>query len=223
MKACSETKDFVKEEKDNVEALKIELHKRQVKAEQVARTTKELMESLANCVSRRDTLVNRAVATSAHRASQRPQTTRVLVNRKIDDLRNKLKKLAREEKELTVLISEQEIKETHVRNQLGGKQIMLQNLHSKSKELNAQIEKYLYRKEAKMVEILGLQTRAKWYRAIKAKKYKMSVENDDAALNEIVQLREQNGDIKKLLERLLQDYPFYKRNLQKAIVTVSSE
>ena len=59
LKTCSETKDFVKEEKDNVERLKIELHKRQVRAEQVARTTNELMESLANCVSRRDTLVNR--------------------------------------------------------------------------------------------------------------------------------------------------------------------
>merc|ERR1711971_347224 len=154
VKACSETRDFVKEEKENVEALKTELHKRQVRAEQVARTTNELVESLANCVSRRDTLVNRAVATSAHRASQRPQTTRVLVNRKIDDLRNKLKKLAREEKELTVLIASTELSENQVQNELGAKQKLLQNLHGKSKELNIQIEKYLYRKESKMVEIL---------------------------------------------------------------------
>ena len=168
-------------------------------------------------------LINRAVATSAHRASQRPQTTRVLVNRKIDDLRNKLKKLAREEKELTVLIASTELTENHVQNELGAKQKLLQNLHGKSKELNIQIEKYLYRKESKMVEILGLQTRAKWYRSIKTKKYKMSVENDDAALNEIVQLREQNSDIKKLLNGLLHEYPFYKRNLQRAIVTVSTE
>ena len=41
--------------------MKTELHKRQVRAEQVARTTNELVESLANCVSRRDTLVNRLV------------------------------------------------------------------------------------------------------------------------------------------------------------------
>ena len=103
--------------------------------------------------------IYRAVATSAHRASQRPQTTRVLVSRKIDDLRNKLKKLAREEKELTVLISETEIQEGNIQNELGAKQQLLQNLHAKSKELNAQIEKYLWRKEAKMVEILSLQTR----------------------------------------------------------------
>ena len=51
----------------------------------------------------------------------------------------------------------------------------------------------------------------------------MSADNDDAALNEIVTLREQNSDIKKLLDGLLQEYPFYKRNLQKAIVTVSAE
>ena len=104
--------------------------------------------------------------------------------------------------------------------QLAERQQILETLHHKTEELNHLIEKYLYKKEAKMVEILNLQTRAKWYRAIKAKKYKMSVESDDAALNEIVQLRDQNGDIKKLLGGLLQEYPFYKRNLQKALVTL---
>ena len=54
-------------EKDNVESLRTELHRRQVRAEQVAKTTKELMDALANCVSRRETLVDRAIATSAHR------------------------------------------------------------------------------------------------------------------------------------------------------------
>ena len=39
VRTCSETKGYVKEEKDNVAALKIELHKRQVRAEQIAKTT----------------------------------------------------------------------------------------------------------------------------------------------------------------------------------------
>ena len=50
-----------------MESLKTELHRRQVRAEQISKTTKELMESLANTVSRRETLVDRAIATSAHR------------------------------------------------------------------------------------------------------------------------------------------------------------
>ena len=58
---------FLNREKDNLEALKTDLHRRQVRAEQVAKTTKELMDALANTVSRRETLVDRAVATSAHR------------------------------------------------------------------------------------------------------------------------------------------------------------
>ena len=78
----------------------------------------------------------RAIATSTHRASQRPQTTRVLVHRKIDDLRTRLKKLAREEKELTVLISESEDRENHLEGQLEEKQRMLQDLQQKSEELN---------------------------------------------------------------------------------------
>ena len=49
----------------------------------------------------------------------------------------------------------------------------------------------------------------------------MSVENDDMALNEIVALRDQNSEILKIIDMLNQDYPFYKRNLQKAVVMLS--
>ena len=221
VKSSSQTRSMVSREKDNLESLKVGLHKKQVRAEQVSRMTKELMESLANCVSRRDTLVNRALATSTHRASQRPQTTRVLVHRKIDDLRARLKKLAREEKELTVMISQSEDRESHLVSQLEEKQRLLEDLQQKSQDLNNLILKYIHGKERKMVEILTLQTRAKWYRAVKTKKYKMSVENDDMALNEIVALRDQNSEIRKIIDMLNQDYPFYKRNLQKAVVMLS--
>ena len=59
------------------------------------------------------------------------------------------------------------------------------------------------------------------YRSVKAKKYKMSVENDDMALNEIVALRDQNTEIRKILHGLNESYPFYKRNLQKAVVLLT--
>ena len=136
-------------------------------------------------------------------------------------MRSKLKKLTREEKELTVLISQSEDREHQLEGQLEDKQSMLQTLQQKTEELNNLILKYIHAKEGKMVEILTLQTRAKWYRSVKAKKYKMSVENDDMALQEIVVLRDQNLEIKKILNLLNQDYPFYKRNLQKAVIMLS--
>lgn len=210
-------------EKNNLEQLRSELHRRQVRADQIAKTTKELMENLANTVTRRETLVNRAVATSSHRASQRPQTTRVLIARKIDDLRNKLKKLNREEKELTAVIQETEARETVLDTNLDAKQEVLKKLHDKSQELHLAIEKYTAKKESKMVQILTLQTRAKWYRAIKAKKYRMSVESENAALSEIAQLREQNEDIKKLLFYLQEEYPYYKKALHRALITLVAD
>ena len=141
-----------------------------------------------------------------------------------------------------MLISESEDRERQLENQLEDKQTMLQQLQEKTEELNNLILKYIHRKESKMVEILTLQTRAKWYvlahlnsvkkhtfefcgffryRSVKAKKYKMSVENDDMALNEIVALRDQNTEIRKILHSLNENYPFYKRNLQKAVVLLA--
>lgn len=119
------------------------------------------------------------------------------------------------------MISQSEDRESQLVSQLEEKQRLLEDLQQKTQDLNNLILKYVHGKERKMVEILTLQTRAKWYRAVKAKKYKMSVENDDMALNEIVALRDQNSEIKKIIDMLNQDYPFYKRNLQKAVVMLS--
>ena len=152
------------------------------------------------------------------RSSQRPQTTRILVTRKIDDMRNKLKKLAREEKDLAAEIAQNEAKENELEIELDRKQDLIRQLHHKSEELNAKLDSFLTKREIKMNELLALQTRAKWYRSIKVKKYKMSVENDDVALNEIIQLREQNADIKKLMAKLQEEYPYYKRSIQKSII-----
>ena len=49
----------------------------------------------------------------------------------------------------------------------------------------------------------------------------MSVENDDVALNEIIQLREQNGEIKRLMGQLQEEFPFYKRNILKSMIALS--
>ena len=133
-------------------------------------------------------------------------------------MRNKLKKLAREEKDLASEIAQNEAKENELETELDRKQDLIRQLHQKSEELNAKLDSFLTKREIKMNELLALQTRAKWYRSIKVKKYKMSVENDDVALNEIIQLREQNSDIKKLMVKLQEEYPYYKRSIQKSII-----
>ena len=136
-------------------------------------------------------------------------------------MRNKLKKLAREEKEIASEIAQSEAKENELENELDRKQDLLRQLHDKSEELNAKLDSFLTKREHKMSELLSLQTRAKWYRSVKVKKYRMSVENDDAALNEIIQLREQNTEIKKIMVKLQDDYPHYRRNILKSIISLS--
>ena len=87
-------------------------------------------------------------------------------------MRNKLRKLAREEKELASEIAQSESKENELENELDRKQELLRQLHDKSEELNAKLDSFLTKREHKMNELLSLQTRAKWYRSIKVKKYR---------------------------------------------------
>ena len=68
----------------------------------VDRQTKLLLESLTGCVDQREALVEKAAvhATAKQIKGPPPQMTKSLVNKKVTDLKMKLRKLRKEELEL---------------------------------------------------------------------------------------------------------------------------
>ena len=57
-------------------------------------------------------------------------------------MRNKLKKLAREEKDLASEIAQNEAKENELETELDRKQDLIRQLHQKSEELNAKLDSF---------------------------------------------------------------------------------
>ena len=75
----------------------------QVRSEAVDRETKLLLESLTDSVNRRDALVDKAAIlanTKQAKSLQTQQMDKTLANKKIEDLKRKLRKMRREEAEL---------------------------------------------------------------------------------------------------------------------------
>ena len=82
----------------------IQYYSIQVRSEGLEKHIKFLVESLEDSVHRRETLVDKAETLSAIQRGKRPQLKKSLTNKRVDDLSNKLKKLAKDEKDLSKVL-----------------------------------------------------------------------------------------------------------------------
>ena len=80
------------------------------------RQTKLLLQGLTNCVDRREALVDKAaVLATAKQIKRPPQMNKTLANKKVQDLRMKLRKMKKEEAELKKDLEVEEEAHTHTR------------------------------------------------------------------------------------------------------------
>ena len=72
-------------------------------------------------------------------------------------------------------------------------------------------------KDIKPNLILNLQTRARWYRAIKAKRYKPTNRDESHGSAELTHVIAQNQELKNVVQALMQEFPQLTKNITKAL------
>ena len=103
-----------------------------------------------------------------------------------------------------------------VKQQYGIKQALLNQLQHSYAELLDQIDQKWVSKDVKLNMILHLQTRARWYKAIKDKKYRPSHRDEAASAAELSHVQAQNDELRNILKILMDEFPRLKRNISKA-------
>ena len=103
-----------------------------------------------------------------------------------------------------------------IKQQYGIKQTLLNQLQHSYAELLDQIDQKWVSKDVKLNMILHLQTRARWYKAIKDKKYRPSHRDEAASAAELSHVQAQNDELRNILKILMDEFPRLKRNISKA-------
>ena len=103
-----------------------------------------------------------------------------------------------------------------IKQQYGIKQALLNQLQHSYAELLDQIDQKWVSKDVKLNMILHLQTRARWYKAIKDKKYRPSHRDEAASAAELSHVQAQNDELRNILKLLMDEFPRLKRNISKA-------
>lgn len=72
----------------------------------------------------------------------------------------------------------------------------------------------------KLALLAQLQTRAKWYQAIKDKSYRLAIKDEDKGGKELNKIREQNKDLIQAIDQLKDEFPAMNDNLSSIRETI---
>ena len=140
-----------------------------------------------------------------------------LLTKKIEDLNFKLKRMGKEENSLQNKVNkannECQVTQVEFENrQMDFEQLRTEILHKVQEE-----EEKRNLKDTKLNMILHLQTRARWYRAIKVKRYRASNRDESQGATELTHVLAQNQELKAIINQLTMQFPHLRKNITKAI------
>ena len=171
VKACKETSDFLSGEKakdGELENLKCEVHFLDQKLKDVNRATAELTASLENYVIRRESIYERINSEkAADLEKKREKVGKTMTAKKVNDLRNSIKKLSKEVKTLEIkledcrgYLAEITEKQASLQHEVGAVSEDIRAIEDQCCEAGSE-------REVRLSGVIQLQQKAKWYQALK--------------------------------------------------------
>ena len=127
-----------------------------------------------------------------------------------------MRKLTKEETAIKRQLAVSQGRCESVRTQFGTKQALLIQLQQNIFDVGEKIDLKWSQKDVKLNTILHLQTRARWYKAIKDKKYRPAHRDEGQSATELSHTQAQNEEMRNVLNILMDEFPHLKRNICRA-------
>ncbi|CAF1410480.1 unnamed protein product [Didymodactylos carnosus] len=188
-----------------IRAMKSEIHRMQVRYEQLLKQQEKLIRDMESSVSRRDTIVTRGEF-----QQKLPQNRAVMQNnvqRKIVDLQKKIRESTQEavyvEKELDVHRAKQQeqvIKMEDIQRELRQKQ-------AENDQLEEQVDNLSSQRSTLLITLSEKQLRARYYEQIKDGKYKPQLKSPDLLEREKEKQIDRLQRYLTIIQRLSEVYP----------------
>ena len=214
--SCRGTLDTVGKKRGRegeMEQLRSEVHKLQVKADSIERQTKTLMDAIESSVDKRDVLLEKAASKVIVQREKNPQLIKSMEGRKTEELKLKLKKLQKQEQMFKGQLDQAKEKDNISKKELVKGQAFLKKIKESIVEMEMRERELVEEKNKNLALTVQLQTRGKWYKSIKDKRYRLAIRDEDNGESELIQLQKQNESIKGAISELEQEFP----NLQECL------
>ncbi|XP_049802004.1 coiled-coil domain-containing protein 40 [Schistocerca nitens] len=217
-----ETKHNIRMEKGTegeIGAMKNEIHRMQVRYTQLCHAQEKLVQDLEHCVTRREAIVNGAIA-KEKRSTRAIHNTKVSFQKKLDDLRSKIKQKDSETRHAERTVIERKKRHEDVLQRLTEKQAQLKQLEEVTQQIDKQLQDGQLQKHQNLELLVRRQRKAKMFGDVKAGKHRLLYRTEHALDAETQRQKSINTDLISVVESLLSDFPALHYDLTKVLNTL---
>ena len=219
VKAIKETADHLATERardSEMETMKSEVHFLDQRMKDLGRQTTELISSLEQHAVRREAIYERINAEqSAELDKKREKVGQSVAARKVVDLKNSIKKLTGQ-----IKVAQKASDEAHetlegLKEELGRLETDVDVMENELKNKEEQIQEAQDEREVRLAGVIQMQSRAKWFAAIKRHQYRLQKRDEDVGNTEMLELQEGNAKVRTFLLDLAKKIPWQAATLRK--------
>ncbi|CAO2646291.1 Coiled-coil domain-containing protein 40 [Lemmus lemmus] len=203
-----------------IQTMKAELHRMRVKHEQLLKQQEKMIQDMELAISRRETIVSQAEGQSK---IDKKIITRSDFHYQQNELRKKIRDTHKATEESMKTISELEESQKLLSSSLQEKQQSLSDMQGDIDILEVEISKLTALKQKNLLEIVALQTRAKYLQAAVDRKYVFLHRNRKSLLLERKRLQVRLAQFDAVLSLVLEDYPQFQEVLKKVQEKIASK
>ncbi|OBS83370.1 hypothetical protein A6R68_22651 [Neotoma lepida] len=203
-----------------IHAMKAEIHRMKVKLGQLLKQQEKMIHDMELAVTRRETI---AVQAEGQSKRDKKIITRTDFHLQQNELRRKIRDTHKATEECNKTISELEEAQKLLSSSLQEKQQALSDMQSDTDVLEDEINHLTALKQKNLLDIVALQTRAKYLQAVIDGKYVFLYRNSKSQLLEHKRLDIRLNQLKVVLSQVLEDYPQYQEMLLKVQQKITSK
>ena len=219
VKAIKETADHLATERardSEMETMKSEVHFLDQRMKDLGRQTTELITSLEQHAVRREAIYERINAEQAAELDKkREKVGQSVAVRKVVDLKNTIKKLTGQIKAAQKASDDAHETLGSLKEELERLETDIDVMETELKSKEEQIEEAQDEREVRLAGVIQMQSRAKWFVAIKKHQYKLQKREEDTGFAEVVELQEVNAKVRAFLLDLAKKLPWQATALRK--------
>uniref|UniRef100_A0A8D8QLE7 Coiled-coil domain-containing protein 40 n=2 Tax=Cacopsylla melanoneura TaxID=428564 RepID=A0A8D8QLE7_9HEMI len=201
-----------------IEQLKREIHRMEMRYGQLKATQKKLMNDLDACVTRRERIMDNVRARAKRNTKE--NTKKYLHEKKVQQLRNQVKQVQTKIKNMEKLGEEYKARKEDLINENTNKENQLKSLQENIDKIERQLQEGYLHKQKNLEILVRKQRRARHYSQLKDGKYKALFRTEASLELETIKQSDTNQNLISLLETLLGDFPSLEYSLKKVLNTL---
>ncbi|KAI5698630.1 hypothetical protein M8J75_009565 [Diaphorina citri] len=218
--AAKEKEKYEMEKKPGgeIEQLKREIHRMEMRYAQLKNVQKKLMNDLEACVTRRERIMDNVRARAKRNTKE--DTKKYIHVKKVQQLKNQVKQVQAEIKALEQLSEEYKTRKEDLINENTNKQNQLKSLQENIEKIERQLQEGYLHKQKNLEILIRKQRRCRHYCQLKDGKYRPMFRTESSLELETIKQTDSNQNLISLVETLIGDFPSLEYSFKKVLNTL---